>query len=225
MRLRLLAQFVAVVLIVLFVWLAGAGAERMVVLNRIYTRTGDAGDTALGDGTPGAEARAAGRPPTAPSTSSTPRSASRGCTPPARPTPALARVQNDLFDLGADLCTPDFENDAAAKRPRLRIVAAQVARLEARDRRDERRPRAAPQLRAARRHAARRAPAPLPHRLPPRRAAHGRARRPPSRSTPRRCATSTGSPTGCSSPPASPTTAARPDVLWVPGRQPLSRAA
>ena len=41
----------------------------MVVLNRIYTRTGDAGETALGDGTPGAEARAARRPPTARSTS------------------------------------------------------------------------------------------------------------------------------------------------------------
>ena len=42
----------------------------------------------------------------------------------------LARVQNDLFNLGADLRTPDLENDATAKHPRLRIVAAQVAGLE-----------------------------------------------------------------------------------------------
>ena len=48
-------------------------------------------------------------------------------------------MQNDLFDLGADLCTPDFENDAAAPRPRLRIVAAQVDAARGRDRRDERR--------------------------------------------------------------------------------------
>ena len=37
---------------------------------------------------------------------------------------------NDLFDLGADLCTPDMENDAAAPYPRLRMIAAQVERLE-----------------------------------------------------------------------------------------------
>ncbi len=42
----------------------------------------------------------------------------------------LARIQNDLFDLGADLCTPDLDGDAAAEYPRLRMVAAQTARLE-----------------------------------------------------------------------------------------------
>ncbi len=40
----------------------------------------------------------------------------------------LARIQNDLFDLGADLCTPEEGRRAAGA---LRIVAAQVARLEA----------------------------------------------------------------------------------------------
>ena len=40
----------------------------------------------------------------------------------------LARIQNDLFDLGADLCTPEAPDP---KYPPLRIVAAQVTRLEA----------------------------------------------------------------------------------------------
>jgi hypothetical protein len=39
-------------------------------------------------------------------------------------------IQNDLFDLGADLCTPNMEKDAEREYPPLRIVAAQVARLE-----------------------------------------------------------------------------------------------
>ena len=42
----------------------------------------------------------------------------------------LARIQNDLFDLGADLCRPDIERDAEAEYPPLRMVASQVARLE-----------------------------------------------------------------------------------------------
>jgi cob(I)alamin adenosyltransferase len=43
---------------------------------------------------------------------------------------ALNRIQNDLFDLGADLCRPDMEQDAEAEYPPLRMVDAQVARLE-----------------------------------------------------------------------------------------------
>lgn len=102
----------------------------MVVLNRIYTRTGDAGQTALGNG-----ARVAKHAPrveaygTVDETNATlglARLHAEG-----EIDAALARVQNDLFDLGADLCTPDLENDATAKHPRLRIVAAQVLRLEA----------------------------------------------------------------------------------------------
>ena len=42
----------------------------------------------------------------------------------------LHAVQSRLFDLGADLCTPDIENDASAPYPRLRMVAGQVDRLE-----------------------------------------------------------------------------------------------
>ena len=43
----------------------------------------------------------------------------------------LAAIQNDLFDLGADLCRPDMEKDAEAEYQPLRMTPAQVARLEA----------------------------------------------------------------------------------------------
>ncbi|WP_111429266.1 cob(I)yrinic acid a,c-diamide adenosyltransferase [Rhodobacteraceae bacterium DSL-40] len=102
----------------------------MVVLNRIYTRTGDAGETALGNGA---------RVP-----KHSPRVAAYGTVDELNAAlglarlhaegeadAALARIQNDLFDLGADLCTPDMENDATAKYPRLRMVPAQTERLEA----------------------------------------------------------------------------------------------
>jgi cob(I)alamin adenosyltransferase len=42
----------------------------------------------------------------------------------------LAAIQNDLFDLGADLCRPDHEKDAVAEYPPLRMTEAQVSRLE-----------------------------------------------------------------------------------------------
>jgi cob(I)alamin adenosyltransferase len=102
----------------------------VVVLNRIYTRTGDAGETALGDGTrlPKHAPRvdAYGTVDELNATLGLARLHAEG-----EADAALARVQNDLFDLGADLCTPDIENDATAKYPRLRMVAAQVERLEA----------------------------------------------------------------------------------------------
>ena len=44
---------------------------------------------------------------------------------------ALSRIQNDLFDLGADLCRPDMEQDATAEYPPLRMIDAQVERLAA----------------------------------------------------------------------------------------------
>jgi len=39
-------------------------------------------------------------------------------------------IQNDLFDLGADLCRPDMANDADAEYPPLRVSTSQVERLE-----------------------------------------------------------------------------------------------
>src|SRR5436190_4916970 len=107
----------------------------MVRLTRIYTRGGDKGETSLGDGSRVPkqalrveaygtvdEANAAiglGRLHADPETDA-----------------MLARIQNDLFDLGADLCTPEGGRRKAGGERKsgaggaLRIVAAQVARLE-----------------------------------------------------------------------------------------------
>lgn len=102
----------------------------MVVLNKIYTRSGDKGDTALGNGQ---------RVPKA-----SPRVASYGTCDELNSTVGLARlhaegetdarlaaIQNDLFDLGADLCRPGLAGDASAEYPPLRMAASQVDRLEA----------------------------------------------------------------------------------------------
>lgn len=97
----------------------------MVTLNKIYTRSGDDGSTALADGTRRAkhDLRIAcyGVVDEANAALGLARLHTQG------PLDAiLGRLQNDLFDLGADLATP--ENDAVEA---LRIVPAQVARLEA----------------------------------------------------------------------------------------------
>ncbi|MFN3276686.1 MAG: cob(I)yrinic acid a,c-diamide adenosyltransferase [Paracoccus sp. (in: a-proteobacteria)] len=101
----------------------------MVVLNRIYTRTGDKGDTALSDGT---------RVP-----KTDPRVEAYGTVDELNATLGLCRlhatgalaariavIQNDLFDLGADLSRPDMALDDQAGYPVLRIIDAQVDRLE-----------------------------------------------------------------------------------------------
>lgn len=102
----------------------------MVVLNRIYTRTGDAGDTALSDGSR--------------VTKHDPRVEAYGTVDELNATLGLARlhaadamaaqiamIQNELFDLGADLSRPDMAGDAALPYPVLRIIQSQVDRLEA----------------------------------------------------------------------------------------------
>jgi cob(I)alamin adenosyltransferase len=113
----------------------------MVVLNRIYTRTGDDGTTALGTGERrkkydlriacygtidetnaaiGLARLATARPPDG--------------DPDAMDLDAtdldaiLARIQNDLFDLGADLCSPDKGKGPGGAR--LTVTEAQVTRLE-----------------------------------------------------------------------------------------------
>lgn len=101
----------------------------MVVLNRIYTRTGDKGDTALGNGMRVAkhDARvdAYGSVDETNATLGLARLHASGSL-----DDALARIQNDLFDLGADLCRPDMAKDATADYPPLRMNATQTTRLE-----------------------------------------------------------------------------------------------
>ncbi len=105
----------------------------MVRLTRIYTKGGDKGETSLGNG-----ARVAKHDP---------RVAAYGTVDEANATIGLARLhlgdaeaeadailgrmQNDLFDLGADLCRPESpKSGEPAKPPPLRVTAGQVARLE-----------------------------------------------------------------------------------------------
>jgi cob(I)alamin adenosyltransferase len=102
----------------------------MVRLTRIYTRGGDQGETSLGDGrrVPKQSLRveAYGTVDEANAAIGLARlHLSSGVEGDADA--MLARIQNDLFDLGADLCTPEDGRRAAGA---LRIVAAQVARLE-----------------------------------------------------------------------------------------------
>ena len=101
----------------------------MVVLNKIYTRTGDAGETALGNGTRVAKhshrVNAYGTVDEVNAIVGLARQVAQGDM-----DTMLSAIQNDLFDLGADLCTPDMEQDAEREYPPLRMVAAQVDRLE-----------------------------------------------------------------------------------------------
>ena len=101
----------------------------MVVLNKIYTRTGDGGETGLGDGTRTAKHSA--------------RVEAYGTVDELNSVVGIARlhaddnidailsrIQNDLFDLGADLCRPPAPGEEDAEYPPLRIAASQVAWLE-----------------------------------------------------------------------------------------------
>ena len=98
----------------------------MVRLTKIYTRGGDGGDTSLGDGTRVAKTdlrvSAYGTVDEANSVIGLARLHTAGDS-----DAMLQRVQNDLFDLGADLCTPEDGKRAAGA---LRILAKQVERLE-----------------------------------------------------------------------------------------------
>jgi cob(I)alamin adenosyltransferase len=100
----------------------------MVYLSRIYTKSGDHGETGLGDGT---------RVP-----KDHPRVAAYGTVdelnailgllltsnPKIAEAELLRSIQNDLFDVGADLCTPPAKDEQSGQK--LRVVAEQATRLE-----------------------------------------------------------------------------------------------
>lgn len=102
----------------------------MVTLSKIYTKTGDSGETSLGDGN---------RIP-----KHSLRVSAYGTVDETNATVGLAKlyadrtlistqlsvIQNDLFDLGADLCRPDQEKDSEAQYQPLRMTGNQVKRLE-----------------------------------------------------------------------------------------------
>ena len=98
----------------------------MVTLNRIYTKTGDSGETGLGDGSrlPKYALRVAamGAVDETNSAIGIARLDAEGDV-----DGMLSRIQNDLFDLGADLSAPE---DGRKAEGRLRIAGSQVERLE-----------------------------------------------------------------------------------------------
>jgi cob(I)alamin adenosyltransferase len=104
----------------------------MVRLTRIYTRGGDTGETSLGDGSrvpkQALRVEAFGTVDEANAAIGLAR-LHVGSPADADTDAMLARIQNDLFDLGADLCTPE-DSERTARKGALRIAAAQVARLE-----------------------------------------------------------------------------------------------
>ena len=98
----------------------------MVKLNKIYTRTGDSGETSLVNGV---RVSKHARRPSAfgeiDEANSAIGLARLQCSDNAEADEMLARIQNDLFDLGADIATPETD------KPALRITSPQVTRLEA----------------------------------------------------------------------------------------------
>jgi len=103
----------------------------MVTLNKIYTRTGDKGTTALatGERVPKHALRIESYG-TVDETNATVGLARLHTKDDRALDAMLARIQNDLFDLGADLATPGKTAAELGYEP-LRIVAAQATRLEA----------------------------------------------------------------------------------------------
>lgn len=103
----------------------------MVVLNRIYTRTGDDGTTALGSGDRRKkyDLRIACYG-TIDETNAAIGVARLHTAHDGELDPMLGRIQNDLFDLGADLCSPASGQDDARQDGRLTVTDAQVSRLE-----------------------------------------------------------------------------------------------
>jgi cob(I)alamin adenosyltransferase len=116
----------------------------MVVLNKIYTRTGDTGTTALGTGerVPKQALRIAAYGSVDETNAAIGMARVHLAGSDADLDGVLARIQNDLFDLGADLCIPEPVPETAAgtaletagqprRGVRLRVSEVQVERLEA----------------------------------------------------------------------------------------------
>ena len=103
----------------------------MVVLNKIYTKTGDDGTTGLGNGERRLKfdirVEAYGTVDETNACIGMARLHTEGPDPDLDR--MLSRIQNDLFDLGADLATPESEEPAATER--LRVAETQVSRIEA----------------------------------------------------------------------------------------------
>jgi cob(I)alamin adenosyltransferase len=102
--------------------------EQPVVLSRIYTRTGDDGTTALGDGSRAAKTdpRLAAYADVDEANCAIGMAITLGGLPADLAT-LLARIQNELFDVGADLCNPVSDNPPY---PPLRITEDYVRALE-----------------------------------------------------------------------------------------------
>ena len=104
----------------------------MVFLNQIYTKSGDAGQTGLGDGSrvPKTHDRvvAYGTVDELNSVLGLVRTADLS----EEVDAWLFRIQNDLFDVGADLCVPESVDGQQPEHPPLRVSAEQVAWLEGR---------------------------------------------------------------------------------------------
>ncbi|HWG63372.1 MAG TPA: cob(I)yrinic acid a,c-diamide adenosyltransferase [Streptosporangiaceae bacterium] len=102
--------------------------EQPIVLSRIYTRTGDDGTTALGDGSrvPKTDPRLAAYADVDEANAAIGAALTLGELDEGMAA-LLARVQNELFDVGADLCNPISDDPAY---PPLRITEDYIARLE-----------------------------------------------------------------------------------------------
>ena len=101
----------------------------MVILNKIYTKTGDMGETSLGDGTRVAKhslrVHVYGSVDELNSFLGLARVSSE-----KNISKQIALIQNDLFDLGGDLCFPVEEKEEEKDNPPLRMTDEQIFRLE-----------------------------------------------------------------------------------------------
>src|SRR5262249_33955077 len=104
------------------------GVTGMVFLHRIYTKTGDKGETSLGDGS-----RVLKTSPRIVAYGTVDElNSSLGCViagdHASEIKQVLSHIQNDLFDVGADLCVPETNQTATV--PPLRVTSSQVDQLE-----------------------------------------------------------------------------------------------